>query len=181
MRQLSGVDASFLHLEDGRLTGHVGGLIVVDPSTADHPINVETIKAHVAPRIAVLPPLRWKLAEVPLGIDLPYWYDDHDVDLDFHIRGIGLPAPGSREQLIDQISRIHARPLDRVGGRDRAPVGRRNRQPPRPTIRPSRIRSRTRHRLPRLRQPLHRQPRRYRPRRRSGSRTPALPSTSAPD
>ncbi|GAB3867524.1 wax ester/triacylglycerol synthase family O-acyltransferase [Nocardioides maradonensis] len=114
MRQLSGVDASFLHLEDGRLTGHVGGLIVLDPSTADHPINVETIKAHVAARLPVLPPLRWKLAEVPLGIDLPYWYDDHDVDLDFHIRGIGLPAPGSREQLIDQVSRIHARPLDRA-------------------------------------------------------------------
>ncbi|GAB2969934.1 WS/DGAT/MGAT family O-acyltransferase [Nocardioides montaniterrae] len=114
MRQLTGVDASFLHLEDGRLTGHVGGLIVLDPSTADHPINVDTIKEHVAARLPVLAPLRWRLAEVPLGIDLPYWYDDHDVDLDFHIRGIGLPAPGSDEQLVDQVSRIHARPLDRA-------------------------------------------------------------------
>ncbi len=114
MRQLSGVDASFLHLEDSRLTGHVGGLIVVDPSTADHPINVDTIKEHVADRLPVLAPLRWKLVEVPLGIDLPYWIDDHDVDLDFHVRGLALPAPGNQQQLTDQISRLHARPLDRA-------------------------------------------------------------------
>lgn len=114
MRQLTGVDASFLHLEDSRVTGHVAGLIVLDPTTADQPINVDTIKQHVAERLAVLPPLRWKLVEVPLGIDLPYWIDDHDVDLDFHVRGVALPAPGNQQQLVDQVSRIQARPLDRA-------------------------------------------------------------------
>lgn len=114
MRQLSGADASFLHMEDSRMTGHVGGLIIIDPSTAERPINVDTIKQHVAERIPVLPPLRWKLVEVPLGIDLPYWIDDHDVDLDFHVRGLALPAPGSEQQLVDQVSRLHARPLDRA-------------------------------------------------------------------
>ncbi|WP_158296660.1 WS/DGAT/MGAT family O-acyltransferase [Nocardioides albidus] len=114
MRQLSGVDASFLHMEDSRMTGHVGGLIILDPSTAERPVDLETMKEYVAARIPALPPLRWRLAEVPLGIDLPYWYDDHDVDLDFHVRSLALPAPGNQQQLIEQVSRIHARPLDRA-------------------------------------------------------------------
>lgn len=114
MRQLSGVDTSFLHMEDARVTGHVGGLIIVDPSTAEYPIDVDTVKKHIAERIPVLAPLRRKLVEVPLGIDLPYWIDDHDVDLDFHVRGLALPAPGNEKQLVDQVSRLHARPLDRA-------------------------------------------------------------------
>ena len=27
-------------------------------------------------RLPLLPPLRWRLAEVPLGLDYPYWVDD---------------------------------------------------------------------------------------------------------
>jgi len=113
MRQLSGLDASFLHMEDDRVTGHVGGLIVLDPTTAEREIDADAIRQHIAERLAVLPPLRWKLVEVPFGFDRPYWIDDHDVDLDFHVRGIALPKPGSKQQLIDQVNRLHARRLDR--------------------------------------------------------------------
>ena len=34
MQQLTGMDASFLALETANATGHVGGLSVLDPSTA---------------------------------------------------------------------------------------------------------------------------------------------------
>jgi WS/DGAT/MGAT family acyltransferase len=65
-------------------------------------------------RLPLLPPFRWKLAEVPLGLDYPYWVDDQDFDLDFHVRELALPAPGSDEQLAEQVARIFARPLDRA-------------------------------------------------------------------
>jgi diacylglycerol O-acyltransferase len=115
MKQLSGVDASFLHIEDShRVTGHVASLIVVDPSTADGSITADVIRDFVAERIHLLPWLRLKLVTVPFGIDLPYWIDDPDLDLDFHVRGIGLPSPGDDRQLADQVSRLASRALDRA-------------------------------------------------------------------
>ena len=50
---------------------------------------------------------------MPFGLDHPYWIEDPDFDLDFHVRHIGLPPPGDARQLGEQVSRIVARPLDR--------------------------------------------------------------------
>lgn len=113
MRQLSGVDATFLHMENARTTGHVSGVVVLDPSTAKEPINADTIREYIGARIHLLDPLRWRLVEVPLGIDRPYWVDDPDLDLNFHVRGTALPSPGNDRQLADQVARMAARPLDR--------------------------------------------------------------------
>ena len=54
-----------------------------------------------------------RLVEVPLGLDHPYWVDDPNFDLDFHIREIHLARPGMVDQLADQVSRIVGRPMDR--------------------------------------------------------------------
>ena len=114
MRQLTGVDSTFLHMENARTYGHVNGVVVLDPTTADGPINADTIRDYIADRIHLLDPLRWRLVEVPLGIDRPYWVDDPDLDLNFHVRGIALPAPGNDQQLADQVARLAARHLDRA-------------------------------------------------------------------
>ena len=68
----------------------------------------------VSERIHLLPPFRWRLAPVPLDIDLPYWIEDPDFDLDFHIRESAVPPPGTREQIANTVARIVARPLDRA-------------------------------------------------------------------
>jgi diacylglycerol O-acyltransferase len=60
-----------------------------------------------------VPALRRKLAFVPFGLDHPYWEQEDDLDLDYHVREIGLPPPGDDRQLAEQVSRLHARPLDR--------------------------------------------------------------------
>jgi hypothetical protein len=72
------------------------------------------IQALITERLPHLPPLRWRLKEVPLSLDYPYWVDDPEFDLDFHVRELALPAPGTDEQLCDQVARIVARPLDRA-------------------------------------------------------------------
>jgi diacylglycerol O-acyltransferase / wax synthase len=51
--------------------------------------------------------------EVPLGLDHPYWVDDPNLDLEFHLRELALPSPGDDEQLGEQVARIVSRPLDR--------------------------------------------------------------------
>ena len=112
MRQLSSLDVQFLALEDARQTGHVAGVAILDPSTTESgTLECADIQALIAERLPQLPPLRWRLAEVPLGLDYGYWIDDPDFDLEYHVRELALPPPGSLEQLAEQVARIVSRPL----------------------------------------------------------------------
>jgi diacylglycerol O-acyltransferase len=113
MQQLTGLDASFLALETANTTGHVGGVCVLDPSGAPRPLTLARLTEVLGERLALVPVLRRKLLNVPLGLDQPYWVDDADFDAEYHIREIALPRPGSDAQLTDQVARLHARPLDR--------------------------------------------------------------------
>ena len=115
MRQLTSLDTQFLALESRRHSGHVAGVAILDPSTAPGgKVDCGDIQALIAERLPLLPPLRWRLQEVPLGLDYPYWVDDLDFDLHFHVRELALPSPGSDEQLSEQVARIAERPLDRA-------------------------------------------------------------------
>jgi diacylglycerol O-acyltransferase / wax synthase len=113
MRQLTSLDAQFLAMESARQYGHVGGLAVLDPSTSPDGLDLGRVQELILQRLPLVPPLRWRLAEVPLNLDYSYWVDDPDFDLEFHVREIALPAPGSEAQLAEQVARIVARPLDR--------------------------------------------------------------------
>jgi WS/DGAT/MGAT family acyltransferase len=115
MRQLTSLDAQFLAMESASTYGHVSGLAVYDPSTRPGgKLELADVCRLVGERIHLLPPFRWKLAEVPFGIDLPYWIEDPDFDLDFHIRDSAVPPPGDKRQVAETIARLVARPLDRA-------------------------------------------------------------------
>src|SRR3984893_232402 len=115
MRLLSSLDAQFLALETPRQSGHVGSVAILDPSTRPTGTLVAAdIQGLITDRLPLLPPVRWRLEEVPLGLDYPYWVDDPDFDLDFHVRELALAAPGSDAQLAEQVARIVGRPLDRA-------------------------------------------------------------------
>src|SRR5947209_9674378 len=114
MRQLTGLDAQFLALESSRQVGHVGALAVLDPSTRpDGRLELGDVLALIAERLPLLPPFRWRLREVPFGLDYPYWIDDPDFDLEYHVRELALAPPASDEKLAEQVARIFSRPLDR--------------------------------------------------------------------
>jgi WS/DGAT/MGAT family acyltransferase len=113
MQQLTGLDAAFLALETANATGHVGGLCLLDPRDAPAPLTLSRLTEVLAGRLPLVPVLRRKLLNVPLGLDQPYWIDDPDFDIEYHIREVALPRPGSDAQLTEQVARLHARPLDR--------------------------------------------------------------------
>jgi diacylglycerol O-acyltransferase len=113
VRQLTGLDAAFLALETANSTGHVGGVSVLDPTDAPRPLDLETLTELLALRVPLVPVLRCRLMQVPFGLDQPYWMDDPDFDVEYHVREVALPHPGSDAQLTEQIARLHARPLDR--------------------------------------------------------------------
>ncbi len=115
MRQLTSLDAQFLALENSRQTGHVGSLAMLDPSTTpDGAFGCPQVTRLIAERGAQLPPLRWRLQEVPFGLDHPYWVEEAEIDLGYHVREMALASPGTDQQLADQVARIMARPLDRA-------------------------------------------------------------------
>ena len=113
MKQLTGLDATFLHLENASQFGHVAGLSIF--SRPDEPgyDPYGAWRTQLRERLPLLPPLRRRLVEVPLGLDHPSWVNDPDFDLDFHVRHTAVPPPGSDEKLATTVSRLIARPLDR--------------------------------------------------------------------
>src|SRR3954469_12878536 len=115
MRQLTSLDAQFLALENARQTGHVGSLAMLDASTAPGGrFGCGQVTHLLSERAPQLPPLRWRLAEVPLGLDHPYWVEEAEIDLGYHVREMALASPGTDAQLAEQVARIISRPLDRA-------------------------------------------------------------------
>ena len=114
MRQLTSLDAQFLALETPRIYGHVTGVLVLDPSTAPGgTLSLGDLQKLILDRLPLIPIFKWRLAEVPFGLDFGYWVDDPDFDIDFHVRELALVPPGSMAQLEEQVARIFSRPLDR--------------------------------------------------------------------
>lgn len=114
MQQLSGLDAAFLALDTSHTTGHVGGVHLLDgrPESGEPKLTLERLISLVGARLHLVPVLRRRVVNVPFGLGQPFWVEDPDFDLEFHIRELALPRPGSMQQLTAQVARIHARPLD---------------------------------------------------------------------
>src|SRR5690349_7114885 len=101
-------------METSSVFGHIGSICVLDPSTAPEPLTLERLTRMIDSRLHLLPPFRRRLVNVPLGLDQPYWIEDPDFDIEYHVRELALPAPGDDKQLAEQAARLHARPLDRT-------------------------------------------------------------------
>jgi diacylglycerol O-acyltransferase / wax synthase len=56
--------------------------------------------------------MRQKVVVPPVPITAPRWVVDPDFDLDYHLRRIALPAPGTLRQLLDLAEVTLASPLD---------------------------------------------------------------------
>ena len=113
MRQLSGHDAGFLYSDTAHANANVSLLHIFDQATAaGGVVRFKSVLAHIERRLSASPLFRQRLQTVPLGLDHPYWVDDENFDLEYHVRHIALPKPGDWRQFCIQVSRIHARALD---------------------------------------------------------------------
>jgi len=113
VRQLNGIDVSFLNMETPTTFGHISSVSLYDATEVPGGAGLEAMKEIILERIDQLAPFRRRLVQVPLGLDLPYWVEDPDFDIDFHVRHHAVPPPGTPQQLAEAVSRIVARPLDR--------------------------------------------------------------------
>jgi WS/DGAT/MGAT family acyltransferase len=108
--ELSPTDRSSLAAERGAINMGVGGLVVFD---AEPPLTREMIKQRLAERLHLVPRLRQRLEEPPLGLANPVWTDDTGFDLDWHVRQVSLPAPGGDVELGVLVGREFSHRLDR--------------------------------------------------------------------
>lgn len=113
MKQLTGIDANFLYMETPTSFGHVNSAIIYERPDDPDFNPYEAFRTQLESRLHLLEPFRRRLVEVPFSLDHPYWINDPDFDLDFHVRHIAIPPPGSLDQLATQIARIIGRPIDR--------------------------------------------------------------------
>ncbi|MDP2821284.1 MAG: wax ester/triacylglycerol synthase family O-acyltransferase [Sulfuritalea sp.] len=113
MRQLSEHDAAYIYSDSAHANSNVTLLHIYDQSTAPGGmVRFKQIMAHVESRLGQLPIFRQKILRVPLDLDYPYWVEDENFDIEYHVRHLALPKPGDWRQFCIQASRIHARPLD---------------------------------------------------------------------
>ena len=107
--RLTGLDASFLHLERGGAHMHVASTMIFEGPPPDY----DEFRAHLESRLHLVPRFRQKLRFVPFNQGRPVWVDDPHLNLDYHVRHTALPSPGSEEQLRNFAARAFSQGLDR--------------------------------------------------------------------
>ncbi len=113
MEQLSSIDASFLQAETPNLPMHVSSVSIYDPSTAPQGlVRFKDILQMYERAVYDVPLFRRRLVQVPGNLDFPYWIEDPDFDIEFHVRHEALPQPADWRQFYIQLARIHSQALD---------------------------------------------------------------------
>ncbi len=68
---------------------------VSSPETApDGFVRFKDILAFYESRLQLSRTVRQRMVRVPFDLDYPYWIEDPDFDLEYHVRHIALPEPG---------------------------------------------------------------------------------------
>lgn len=112
LKQLTPQDVFFVGGETKSVYQHTGGLILLQSPEGKN-VDFESYKQHMIERIRDIPHFRWKLHQVPLGLDLPYWVEDENFSFDNHIKRIALPSPGDKKSLAELSSYLYSRHMDR--------------------------------------------------------------------
>jgi diacylglycerol O-acyltransferase len=113
VQQLSWTDDMMLRAETPATPLQIQMLLIYDPSTAPGgTVTFKGILEEIDARLHLADVFRRRLTGLPGGLHRPYWVEDPNFDLEYHVRHIGLPQPGDWRQLCIQVARLHARQID---------------------------------------------------------------------
>ncbi|MEO3758260.1 wax ester/triacylglycerol synthase family O-acyltransferase [Mycobacterium sp. B14F4] len=112
MKRLTGWDAFLLYSETPNVHQHTLKIAVVDTAQFEGPPTFDAFRETFRSRLWILDPLRYELVDVPLRLHRPMWREDAEIDLDYHLRRVTVPAPGGRAGLDALVGEIAGTPLD---------------------------------------------------------------------
>jgi len=113
MQQLTELDYAFVQMESNRTPMHISPVIFYDQSGLKRgKVRFKEILTIFERNLHKSAVFRRKLAGSSMGFDTPYWIEDPNFDLEFHVRHIALPKPGDWRQLCILLARLQARGLD---------------------------------------------------------------------
>ena len=110
MDRLSALDVSFLTNESSASHMHVGAVCIFEGPA----MGYDDLLEHISSRLQLVPRFRQRLAYPPVPTGRPFWVDDPNFNLEYHVRHSALPEPGSEEQLRRMAARIFSQQLDRT-------------------------------------------------------------------
>lgn len=93
---------------------HTLKVAVVDITGVEGQATFEVFREVFRGRLPVLDPLRFQMVTTPLRFHRPVWHEDAELDLDYHLQRVQVPAPGGRRELDAVIGEIASTPLDRA-------------------------------------------------------------------
>jgi diacylglycerol O-acyltransferase len=104
---LSNIDTAWLRMEDASHPMMITMALAFGP-----PLDVERLRATFTDRLLRFRRFRQGVAQPKESSGRPYWQDDPQFDLDFHLQPIPLRPPGDEAALRDVISELMSTQLD---------------------------------------------------------------------
>lgn len=109
-RHMSDNEALMWNLEkDPALSSWFASVTILDTVP-----SIERFRARMAVAVAEIPRLRQRVVASVGRLSPPLWVDDPGFDLDYHIRRMAVPSPGTDEELHDLCARLLLDPFERT-------------------------------------------------------------------
>src|SRR5437763_11724516 len=91
---------------------HTIKIAIVGPHATGRPVTVDEVRAWARERLVRVPPLRWTVHKIPLGLGRPVFVDAGPIDVERHIRVERLTGRDDAE-LDEVVSRVASEQLPR--------------------------------------------------------------------
>lgn len=83
-------------------------------SLLDRAPDFDRLRRRMERASIAIPRLRQKVQSTPANLTPPLWVEDPDFNIDYHVRRIAVPAPGTMKQALEIATLITADPFDRT-------------------------------------------------------------------
>ncbi len=109
-RRMSDVEAMMWNVEkDPYLNSTFGSLTILDCSP-----DIGRLRRRLLRMVERIPRLHQRVVPALGRLAPPEWQDDPDFDIDYHLRHVSLPQPGTMRQLLDLATQTVHDPFDRT-------------------------------------------------------------------
>ncbi len=109
-RRMSDAEALMWNVEKDPWLNPSGATVTI----VDRPIDAALFRRRICVAVANIARLRQRVVPGVARLSAPSWATDTELDIDYHVRHISLPSPGTRRQLYDLVTHLYEDPFDRT-------------------------------------------------------------------